>query len=51
MQEKIKQKTLKLEPILESYEVRKFSHAFPIEKPFNYKPLKLPSGRMLMMCM
>ena len=42
-QKAIKQKTLQLEPVLESYGPCKFSHTFPMEKPFNYNPLKLAS--------
>ena len=42
MPETIKQEALQLEPLLESYEAYKFSHTFPVEKPFNYSPLKLP---------
>ena len=42
MPETIKQEALQLEPPLESYEAYKFSHTFPVEKPFNYSPLKLP---------
>ena len=40
MLETIKQEALQLEPVLESYGACKFSHTFPIEKPFNYSPLK-----------
>ena len=43
MPETIKQEALQLEPVLESYGACKFSHTFPMEKPFNYSPLKLPS--------
>ena len=43
MPETIKQKAFQLEPVLERYRACKFSHTFPMEKPFNYKPLKLPS--------
>ena len=50
MPEMIKQKALQLEPVLERYRACKFSHTFPMEKPFNYKPLKLPSEQMLMTC-
>ena len=45
------QKAFQLEPVLASYGACKFSHTFPMEKPFNYKPLKLPSEHMFMMCM
>ena len=51
MLEAIKQKVLQLDPVLGSYGACKFSHTFPVEKPFNYKPLKLPSQHMFMMCM
>ena len=34
MLETIKQKALQLEPVLGSYGACKFSHTFPIEKPF-----------------
>ena len=37
--ETIKQEALQLEP-MESYGACKFSHTFPMEKPFNYSPLK-----------
>ena len=40
MPETIKQEALQLEPPLESYEACKFSHTFPVEKPFNHNPLK-----------
>ena len=50
MPETIKQKALRLEPVLGSYGACKLSHTFPMEKPFNYKPLKLPSEHMLMTC-
>ena len=43
MPETIKQKALQLEPVLGSNGACKFSHTIPMEKPFNYKPLKLPS--------
>ena len=43
MPEMIKQKVLQLEAILGSYGACKFSHTFPVEKPFNYKPVKLLS--------
>ena len=39
MPETIKQEALQLEP-MESYGACKFSHTFPMEKPFNYSPLK-----------
>ena len=48
MPETIKQKALQLEPVMGSNGAYKFSHTFPMEKPFNYKPLKLPSRRMFM---
>ena len=51
MLEMMKQEALQLEPVLGSYEACKFSHTFPMEKPFNYNPLKLPSEHMFMMCM
>ena len=38
MPEVIKQKVLQLEAVLGSYGACKFSHTFPVEKPFNYKP-------------
>ena len=41
MPETIKQEALQLEPVLGSYGACKFSHTFPVEKPFNYSPLKL----------
>ena len=47
MPKMIKQKALQLESVLGSYGACKFSHTFPMEKPFNYKPLKLPSEHML----
>ena len=40
MPETIKQEALQLEPQLKSYGACKFSHTFPMEKPFNYSPLK-----------
>ena len=43
MPERIKQEALQLEPVLGSYEAFNFSHTFPMEKPFNYNPLKLPN--------
>jgi len=43
MPETIKQIALQLEPVLGSYGACKFSHTFPVEKPFNYNPLNLPS--------
>ena len=43
MPERMKQEALRLEPALGSYGAFKFSHTFPIEKPFNCSPLKLPS--------
>ena len=51
MPETINQKALQLEPVLGNYGACKFSHTFPMEKPFNYKPFKLLSGHMFMMCM
>ena len=51
MPEVIKQKVLQLEPVLGSYGACKFSHTFPVEKPFNYNPLKLSSQHMFMMYM
>ena len=51
MPEMIKHKALQLEPVLESYGACKFSHIFPMEKPFNYNPLKLVSEHMFMTCM
>ena len=51
MPEMIKQEALQLEPVLRGYGACKFSHTFPMEKQFNYKPLKLPSEHMFMMCM
>ena len=48
MLEMIQQKAFQLEPVLGSYGACKFSHAFPMKKPFNYKPLQLPSGHMFM---
>ena len=51
MPEMMKQEALQLEPVLGSYEACKFSHTFPMEKPFNYNPLKLPSEHMFMTCM
>ena len=50
MAEVIKQKALQLEPVLGSYEAYKFFHIFPVEKPFNFSPLKLPSQHMFMTC-
>ena len=43
MPETIKQEVLQLEPVLERYGACKFSHTFPMEKPFKFYPLKLPS--------
>ena len=43
MPETIKQEALQLESVLESYGACKFSHTFPMEKPFNYSSLKLLS--------
>ena len=43
MPERMKQEALQLEPALGSYGAFKFSHTFPMEKPFNCSPLKLPS--------
>ena len=43
MHETIKKKALQLEPVLGSYGAFKFSHTFPVEKPFKYNPLKVPS--------
>ena len=40
MPETMKQEALQLEPVLGSYGACKFSHTFPMEKPFNYSPLK-----------
>ena len=37
----MKQEVLQLEPLLGSYGACKFSHTFPMEKSFNYSPLKL----------
>ena len=51
MPEVIEQKPLQLEPVLGSYGACEFSHIFPVEKPFNYNPLKLPSRHMFMTCM
>ena len=51
MPETIKQKALQLEPVRGSCGACKFAHTFPIGKPFNYKPLKLPTEHMFMMCM
>ena len=48
MPEVIKQKALQLEPVLGSYGACKFSYIFPVEKPFNYNPLKLLSRHMFM---
>ena len=48
MPEMIKLKALQLESVLGSYGAFKFSNTFPMDKPFNYKPLKLPSERMFM---
>ena len=45
MPETIKQEALQLEPVLGSYADCKFSHTFPMEKPFNYSPLKLTHVR------
>ena len=47
----IKQKVLQLEPVQGSYRACKFSHTFPMEKPFNYSPLQLWSEHMLITCM
>ena len=44
----IKQKALQLELVLGSYKACKFPHTFPMEKPFIYNPLKLPSGYMFL---
>ena len=43
MPERMRREALQLEPALGSYGAFKFSHTFPMEKPFNYSPLKLPS--------
>ena len=51
MPEMSKQKALQPEPVLGSYGACKFFHTFPMEKPFNYKPLMLPSEHMFMTCM
>ena len=48
MPETIKQEALQLEPLLESCGACKFPHTFPMEKPFKYSPLKLPSQHMSM---
>ena len=40
MPETIKQEALQLKPQLESCGAYKFSYTFPMEKPFNYSPLK-----------
>ena len=45
MPESIKQQAFQLEAIQGSYGAFKFSHTFPMEKAFNYKSLKLPSGQ------
>ena len=44
----IKQKALQL--VLGSCGVCKFFHIFPVEKPFNFSPLKLSSQHMFMTC-
>ena len=46
----VKQKALPLEPVKEGYRACKFSHTFPVEKPLNNNPLKLPSGHIFMTC-
>ena len=52
MPEISKQKAFQLKPLyLESYGACKFSYTFPLEKSFNYKPLKLLSGHMFITCM
>ena len=51
MPETIKQKVLQLGSFLGSNGFRKFSHTYPMEKPFNYEPLKLPSRHMFLTCM
>ena len=43
MPETIIKEALQLEPAPGSYGAFKFSHTFPMEKPFKYNPLKLPS--------
>ena len=43
MPEMIKQEALQLELVMESCGACKFSHTFPMEKPFKYSPLKSPS--------
>ena len=43
MPEMIKKEALQLEPMFGSYRAFMFSHTFPMEKPFNCNPLKLPS--------
>ena len=40
MPKTIKEEVLQLEPVLESCRACKFSHTFPMEKPFKYSPLK-----------
>ena len=45
MPDMIKQKALQLESVLGSNGACKCFHTFPMEKPFNYKPLKLPRSR------
>ena len=42
--ERIKQEALQLDPALGSYRAFKFSHTFPMEKPFNYSPHKKKGG-------
>ena len=51
MPETIKQKALQLEPVLGNNGACNFFHKFPMEKPFNYNPLKLPSEHIFMTCM
>ena len=50
MPETIKKEALQLEPALGSYEASKFSNTFPMEKPFKYKSLKLPTKHMFVTC-
>ena len=51
MPEMIEQKSASAGASLGSYGACKFSSTFPMEKPFDYKPLKSPSGHMFMTCM
>ena len=48
MPEMMKQKALQLELVPRSYGAYKLFHTFPMEKPFNYNPLNLPSKHMFM---